>query len=77
MFAMRIARFMLRVPLGQIGKLALAAPLFLILATMIASSQAQEDQVRELGADAKARQATGAETSQEWTQWGGPHRNFI
>ena len=77
MFAMRIARFMLRVPLGQIGKLALAAPLFLILATMIASSQAQEDQVRELGADAKARQATGTETSQEWTQWGGPHRNFI
>ena len=77
MFAMRIARFILRVPLGQIGKLALAAPLFLILATMIASSQAQEDQVRELGADAKARQATGTETSQEWTQWGGPHRNFI
>ena len=77
MFAMRIARFMLRVPLGQIGKLALAAPLFLILATMIASSQAQEDPVRELGADAKARQATGTETSQEWTQWGGPHRNFI
>ena len=77
MFTMRTARFMLRVPLGQIGKLALAAPLFLILATVIASSQAQEDQVHELGVDAKARQITATETSQEWTQWGGPHRNFI
>jgi len=77
MFTMRTARFMLRVPLGQIGKLALAAPLFLILATVIASSQAQEDQVHELGADAKARQITATQTSQEWTQWGGPHRNFI
>jgi len=77
MFTMRTARFMLRVPLGQIGKMALAAPLFLIFATVIASSQAQEDQVHELGVDAKAHQITATETSQEWTQWGGPHRNFI
>lgn len=54
-----------------------AALLFLILTTQAASSHTQETPVRELGAEAKARQVPASETSQEWTQWGGPHRNFI
>lgn len=77
MFAMRISRFVLRVPLRKTSKVALAALLLLISATSIASSHAQKDQVRELAIDVKEFQAPAADTSQAWRQWGGPHRNFI
>ena len=77
MFSMRIVRLMLCVPLGKVGKLVLAAHLLLILTSVIALSQTQANLGGELGANPKARQVLATETSQEWTQWGGPHRNFI
>ena len=77
MSPMRIVRLVLCVPRGKVGKLVLAAHLLLILTSVIALSQTQANLGGELGANPKARQVLATETSQEWTQWGGPHRNFI
>lgn len=57
--------------------LAAAALFFLMLATLVAASHAQEGRVRDLVIEAMQLQIPATDAQEGWRQWGGPHRNFM